>query len=217
MKELCSFLRPTSRLDIKSSALDAVLGLTGSEDGCKHLSDEVIQCLLNLTTDKDNAVISRDSYLAILNLSSFDDVSHKLVKLGVTERLLNLLMDGDSDPLLNTVCMILSNLTRSEPGAQEFFKCSSAKFSSLVDMFDKKDKKGSLDYIATIFSNVTQLEEARLLILNQQPPLLPRLLPYISYKDSLVRRGGIAGVLRNLCFEVGMCPIHWHVITILLT
>ena len=203
---LCSFLQLTSRLDVKSSALDTVLGLTGSEDGRTVITDEVMQCLLDLTTDKDG-IISRDSYLAILNLSSSEAASQKLIKLGVIKTLSDLLMNGHSQIHLNTICMILSNLTRSEIGAQEFFKCTAANFPVLVDIFDKRDETGVFDYLATILSNITQLEEARLLILDKELCILPRLLPYTVYKNSLVRRGGIAGALRNLCFEVGMCPI----------
>jgi len=32
-------------------------------------------------------------------------------------------------------------------------------------------------------------------------PLAQRLLPFTQYKESILRRGGVVGALRNCCFE----------------
>ncbi len=47
---------------------------------------------------------------------------------------------------------------------------------------------------------MTQLEDIRQLILKNDLILL-RLLPFISYSKSMIRRGGIIGAVKNLCFD----------------
>lgn len=32
--------------------------------------------------------------------------------------------------------------------------------------------------------------------------IIHKLLPFVEYKDSLVRRGGIVGTLKNCCFDI---------------
>lgn len=34
--------------------------------------------------------------------------------------------------------------------------------------------------------------------------LIQRFLPFTEYQDSLIRRGGIVGTLKNCCFDTGM-------------
>lgn len=37
--------------------------------------------------------------------------------------------------------------------------------------------------------------------MNKDQKILQRLLPFVEYKESTVRRGGIVGTLRNCCFD----------------
>ena len=58
------------------------------------------------------------------------------------------------------------------------------------------------NYIATVFSNISHLAEIREVFLDRDKCVLPHLQPY-TQSGSLTRRRGIAGLLRNLCFQVG--------------
>ena len=58
------------------------------------------------------------------------------------------------------------------------------------------------DYLATVFSNISHLAEIREVFLDRDKCVLPHLQPY-TQSGSLTRRRGIAGLLRNLCFQVG--------------
>ena len=209
LQDLARFLHPGTRLDLKTVALDYVLGLTGSEEGRSVIGkqDSILTLLLDLTQEKDQDT-SHSSYLAVLNLSGYEEFAAKFVKLNVIRRLLELLTASSPVPDADTICMILSNLTRTAEGTESFMVAldsmnGPATLNKLVDMFDKRDSSHGrpLHYLSSVFSNITSVSSARLMFLDKQICLLPRLLPYIQYQSSLVRRGGVVGLMRNLCFE----------------
>ena len=223
LQELLSFLSLNSRLDLKSTALTYILGLTGSEDGRALIKSNVaiVKLLVEMTTDVQPA-IAKDSNLVLLNLSSSKDVAEIMLALNIIPKLLSLLVNPDyahSD----AVCMTLSNLTQSEKGSELFVAAVMSSehaqreelisvatpdvptLYQLVDIFDRKgfNKNANFHYLATVFLNITQVSVARQLFLDQKKCILPRLVPYTQFYDSEIRRGGIVGLLRNLCFEVG--------------
>ena len=213
--ELEEFLSPSTRLDLKSTALDYVLGLTGSTDGVKLLRKDtrILKQLLEILTDTTQPLLSRDAHLAVLNASADAQIARHLVELDVVPRLLELAVDpewSDADKL----CMTLSNLTRGEAGSLAATHAltregGTVTLSKLVDIFGRVgySTHSNYDYLATVFSNISQIPLARQLFLDKEKCLLPRLLPH-TQSESLTRRGGIVGLLKNLCFQVGM----WRVV-----
>lgn len=210
MSELVGFLAPDTRADVQGTALEYFLGLTASDSGralVMQQGDTVLPQLCELTLHKVEC-ISRDAFLALLNLSAFQDAAKSLIKLNVIPKFLEIITqpsNSNADP----ACMILSNLTRDPDGAHLLTQllCSEEKptIEQLVDIFNSSDYNphAKLHHLATVFSNITQIPAARQLFLDQAKNFIPRLLPFLQYKDSLTRRGGIAGLMRNLCFEVG--------------
>lgn len=74
----------------------------------------------------------------------------------------------------------------------------------LVAIFTKigfNKKQQNLNYLAAVFSNLSQTPTFRSLVAKSETRLLPRLLPFIHHETSLIRRGGIAGLLKNICFD----------------
>lgn len=207
--ELFSFLTLNTRLDLKSTALEYVLGMTGSEEGRSFIkrNQDVLRLLLELTTDAQ-PLISRDAHLALLNLSAVDDVAEHLIDLEVIPRFLEFLVNPKWTHA-DKVCMILSNLTRQGKGAEAFVKAVTTdgkpSLYQLIDIFDRTgyNKDANFHYLGTVFSNVTQTSTARILFLDRSRCIIPRLLPYTQFQGSVIRRGGVVGLLRNLCFEVG--------------
>ena len=216
LQELCTFLQLDSRLDVKSSALNYILGLTAIDEGRGLIlqNDSVLQNLLDLTTDS-NHVISRDALLAVLNSTACDKIAMKLISMNVIPQFLSMLVDPNYGHT-NSLCMVLSNITRQEEGAKILSDLlisdnHPVSLSQLVDKFDKAvpgRRDDSVDYLATVFLNITQVLSARQAFLRKSPCLISHLLAYTQYQGSLIRRGGIIGLLRNLCFEVG-----WNICT----
>lgn len=214
IQEFLSFLTQDSRVDLKSASLQYVLGLTGSVEGRELIrsNPSLLKCLFDLLMDK-HLVISSDAHLCLLNLSSAEDISELILSLDVFPKLLELVADPKWNQA-DKVCMILSNLTRTEKGAEMFLKTitdsqpvssDAPRLHQLVDIFGHKDfnKAANFHYLATLFLNISQIPSARQLFLNHKLCIVPRLLPYTQFAGSPIRRGGVVGLLRNLCFEVG--------------
>lgn len=220
LPELLSFLSLDARLDVKCTALEYVLGLTGSESGRKWIKSnkDVVGRLMDLLSDRDE-IISRDAHLALVNLSADQELADCL--LSSIPRLLHHVQDPQWTHA-DELCTVLSNLSRSEAGAQGLFKVLRATENGggengdakqavgttlyhLVDIFDRWksfNKHANFHHMASIFLNLSQIQEARWLFLDQSKCILPKLLPYTHFNGSLIRRGGIAGLVKNLCFEI---------------
>ncbi len=218
IKELLTFMTLDSRADLKSAALQYVLGLTVSDEGKKliHSTSELLKCVFELLMDSEPAV-SSTAHVTILNLSSVDDIREVMLDLNVMSELLDLVVNSEWTHA-DKVCMILSNLTHTEKGAKEFVKClqddskdatSRHSLSQLADIFDHKgyNKNADFHYLATVFLNLSQVATVRVLFLDHRLCVLPRLLSYTQYAESSVRRGGVVGLLKNLCFQVGESAI----------
>ena len=209
--QLASFLKKDARVDLKISALTYILGLTGSSDGldCIYAHKEILlPALLELTEDGLDA-IANDSYLALVNIAANLRLARELVLLHVIPKLLTLLLDPKCT---DHVSMILSNLTRSSEGSKAVLDVlqsnnSNVQLHQLVGLFCT-NRTTKFHYMATVFSNISQLPSGRGLFLNPEQCVLQRLLPFMSFQDSLVRRGGIVGLVRNLCFETGIVAKH---------
>ena len=220
VKELLSFLSAGARLDIKCTALEYILGLTGSEDGREWIkaNGAVLERLLDLLEDK-NEVISKDAHLAIVNLSADRSIVESLV-----DHMPQLLcyLKQPQWTHADKICTILSNLSRDARGAGLLFEAltdaetggkpggeggkRNPTLCELVDIFDRWDsfnKRANFHYLASVFLNLSQLGDARQLFLDRSKCILPKLLPYTQFPESHIRRGGIVGLIKNICFEVG--------------
>lgn len=219
LEELASFLLPHDRLDVKCTAVEYVLGLSNSESGRNLIrsSRDVVDRIFDLMADKDG-VISKKAHLVIVNLSSDQNLEDELVRF--VPQFLHHLQDPQwvhADQL----CAILTNLSRTTTGAKSVMSTltkgmyvgteenppySTPTLYEVVDIFDRRTSFNSwaeFHYLASMFLNLSQLAEARLLFLDHSKCLLPRLLPYTQFHDSSIRRGGIVGLCKNLCFEIG--------------
>lgn len=216
IQELLTFMTLDSRLDLKSAALQYVLGLTVSDEGKKLVNStpDLVKCVFELLLDSEPAV-SSTAHVTILNLSSTDDIRNAMLDIDVIPKLLDLTIDPEWTHA-DKVCMILSNLTHSERGAKEFVKAlqndatSKNTLHQLADIFDRKEynKNADFHYLATVFLNLSRVATVRDLFLNSELCVLPRLLPYTQYAESSVRRGGVVGLIKNLSFQVGMSTIQ---------
>lgn len=59
-------------------------------------------------------------------------------------------------------------------------------------------------FAGPILSNISQVAESRELFCKTDSGLLNRLIPFVKYDDSIVRRGGIIGLIRNICFDTSL-------------
>ncbi|XP_056336447.1 protein HGH1 homolog [Danio aesculapii] len=206
-KDLLSFLTLEMRADVKGQATGYILGLTGNRDGCRYLQSkpDFLKALVTLTSDPSIAIV-KDCFHALINLSADETLHQPLVKeTDILSKLIPKLQDPEF-MFSDRICTILSNLSRHEHTCRDVFKALrelNVGLDRLVEIFCTEgfNKKASLHYLAPLLSNLTQLPEARHFILDKDRCVIQRLLPYTQYEESITRRGGVVGTLRNCCFD----------------
>nr|XP_057911020.1 protein HGH1 homolog isoform X1 [Doryrhamphus excisus]XP_057911021.1 protein HGH1 homolog isoform X1 [Doryrhamphus excisus] len=204
--ELLSFLAPGTRPDVKGHTTDYILGLSGHRDGCRFLRSkpDLISALFALTSDPSIAIV-KDCYHILINLSA-DETLHQVLMndVNVVPVLLKNVMDPYF-PFSDQICSILSNLTRHKKTCKSLFQLlqEGVGLAQLVDIFctEGYNKNANFHYLAPLLSNLTQLPEARLFLMDKDRCVIQRLLPFTQFQASVVRRGGVIGVLRNCCFD----------------
>ena len=116
--------------------------------------------------DDKQSSIATDASLALINLSSDEDVIPALVdhtNSDIIDSMLKVISDPEHD-LADPACMFLSNITRNPQGSQQVFEKMLPSFDRYVDIFcqEKYNKKGAkLHYFAAVFSNLSQIPEMR--------------------------------------------------------
>lgn len=124
--------------------------------------------------------------------------------------------------------MLLCNLTREKNHANsvyEAFSDQTKTLESLIKLFMTRDVKNetNFDYISYLLSNLCQLHEVRMLVINDliknnnnnnrnsflfiyrwlmDSDNLQKLLPFLCH-DSQIRRAGVIMTIKNCCFELG--------------
>ncbi|KAM3909880.1 protein HGH1 homolog [Leptodactylus fuscus] len=203
--EFLSFLSPGTRADVKSQALEYVLGVSATPEGRRSLCDVpgLLRAVLDVTSDPSPPV-AQDSYHILVNLTS-DPCSHRAL-LDIPA-LLPALTERLTDPhyvYADSVCTALCNLSREETSCRAVVATLSVQgLNKLLEMIcsPKYNAVAPLHYLGPLMCNLTQLSEGRSFILDRNRCVLQRLLPYTHLQGSVVRRGGLVGILRNCCFS----------------
>ncbi|KAJ8949189.1 hypothetical protein NQ318_021682 [Aromia moschata] len=221
LKELIKFVQIGARLDLKVAAVEHILGLTGTEDGIKVIIDlsQLLVSLISLLDDQ-NLPVAKDASLCLINISANEKGATVLLDVDVNkdcpplqtppENIVNQTLKHIFNPessLADQCCMILSNLSRPSHLIQkvvDLTEKSGKTFDEIINIFTKKqyNRKGAkLNYLGPVLSNLSQSHQVRMYILDKDKCVIQRLLPFTEYADSVVRRGGIVGTLKNCCFE----------------
>lgn len=171
-----------------------------------------------MSTTDPVELLAKDACQILVNLSADEKAAELLLKssprnldgTGLIQLCLKNILDSNSS-LSDIYSMILSNLTRPdtlvEEVIEELISNSSEALEILIACFTKPDfnkQNQNLDHLASVFSNITQSSKGRHLICEKDSRLVHRLLPFISYEKSLTRRQGIAGMLKNICFDTSL-------------
>ncbi|CAK9236061.1 unnamed protein product [Sphagnum jensenii] len=207
LEDLVNFLKSPSP-QLRKAAVDIVQGLTGSQDGIHNLSPrahDFFPPLLHLLGDKQE--IAQLAAEALVNLSSDWKLSQGLVAAGAVEKVMGFL--GKPGYGCNKLLvMLLVNITQLESGAEHLLqegdeKVTGLHVSRLVRFFVRSSGSNEVDeyeHVGAILVNITRLETGRKLLLNASKGLFRQILPQIDSR-SVVRRQGVAGAVRNCCFE----------------
>uniref|UniRef100_A0A1B6D1Q7 Protein HGH1 homolog n=2 Tax=Clastoptera arizonana TaxID=38151 RepID=A0A1B6D1Q7_9HEMI len=164
----------------------------------------VVGCkiLINISADEEGAskLYSYDDLLSTSELKQ----DYKGLIPSICDFILNV-----ESIVADAACMLLSNLTRSNLLASKCWSQLTVTRNKIVDQFlvafctISFNKSGCmLDYLGPVFSNLSQIKEFRCYLLNKKGCGIEKLLPFTEYSESIVRKGGVIGVLRNCSFDI---------------
>ena len=227
MEELITFLNPKSpRPDIIIVALQHVLGMSASEEGLNSLKDlakangdvqknlfrTLLSHLVGLLSSKQNP-ISKDSSLTLINLTAKQELVPYALDLycdfdkPLSVELWKKVEDKES-PVADQACMILSNLTHESKNCSRVYNeltGENVSLDKIITVFCNEsynNKGANLHYLSPFISNLSQVADARKQLVDKDNPvIISKLLAFVEYKTSHVRRGGVIGTLRNCCFD----------------
>ena len=227
MEELITFLNPESpRPDIIIVALQHVLGMSASEEGLNSLKDlatangdveknlfrTLLSHLVGLLSSKQNP-ISKDSSLTLINLTAKQELVPYALDLycdfdkPLSVELWKKVEDKES-PVADQACMILSNLTHESKNCSRVYNeltGENVSLDKIISVFCNEsynNKGANLHYLSPFISNLSQVADARKQLVDKDNPvIISKLLAFVEYKASHVRRGGVIGTLRNCCFD----------------
>ncbi|XP_030376306.1 protein HGH1 homolog [Scaptodrosophila lebanonensis] len=222
VKELIQFMQPNQRLDLKAVALTHVLGLTGSAEGKAAILslDDMLIAIFGLTHDS-NQTVAKDAVLSLINLTAEEAGAIKIFDLAKqTKPIFPLINEAiqhicdEQAELADAWSMVLSNMTRVESLVHEILDTlerdeqTLPKLAKVFAQLDYNKKKSKLHYLGPIFCNLTQTPRGRELCCHSKYQLLEKLLPFASYEENVVRRGGTIGIIKNICFD----PVYHDII-----
>lgn len=200
-------LHKSTRLEVRLTASSNITALTGSDEGRLFIrQNRPLMEALFATLNDPNALIQKDAMNSLVNLSSDEVFNHiVLEKYNILPTLVRCITVARS-PFADKASSILSNMTRNEIAAKKVFKDLEKHLPLLLGIYTKlnyntcETVKNHLDYIGQVFANLTQCEEGRNFLLDQDQLRIQKLLPFISH-ESLARRGSICIILKNVCFK----------------
>lgn len=209
LTDVLGYLSVNSRVDVKSLALEYLLGLTGSADGVKFIENnlKLVENVLQLLGDNSPGV-QKQACAFLLNASASQKVARNLENCETFQLILPQIIDKDCI-FADKACMLLSNLTRSERGCelclQSIDRTTHYSLQKIFEILcnEKYNQCVELHHLAVFLSNMSRLKAVRMFLLDKTNRRMLKILPYVSLKDSVVRRKGIVGILRNCCFEYG--------------
>lgn len=229
--ELVSFLKDDKSV-VRKGAVDAVLGLSASDEGRALLNGtKVVDGLKRLLGDR--ADIAESAVSALVNLS----VEPALLEAILSSKIVAGLMDGLRDPdctYKRGILMLLTNISQTPEGCDQLMQKGAAggalvglHFRRLVQMFVTSGKQPApgassfggftvgnnaasdeLEYSGSIVHNVTQLPEARAILLEPERGIFAALMPQLQARNPLRRRAA-AGILRNCCAHTDAASVEY--------
>ncbi|KAL3336957.1 hypothetical protein AABB24_029569 [Solanum stoloniferum] len=206
LEELIGFLSSPSP-PVKKIAVDIVRDYTGSEDGLESLgkySNVVLPSLSRLLGEKK--VVSEPAAQALVNLSQKPELAGKMVEMHMVRTSMETLYKQDCE-IISLLIMLLVNLTQLDAGIDSLLQSADEKMHGLYVMklvrsFCSSSCDGKVDpfeHVASVLVNISKKEHGRKLLLDQKRCLLKQIVRNDS--KSLLRKRGVAGTIRNCCFE----------------
>ncbi|CAM9001212.1 unnamed protein product [Rhodiola kirilowii] len=195
LEELLEFLSSPSP-QVKKAAVDIVQGLTGSDEGIKSLasySGVMLPALSRLVGDKKE--FAEPAAEALVNLSQNSNLVTKMVEGGMVKGAMELLYKQGCS-ITKLLVMLLVNLTQSEAGIASLLQVEDEKMQGLYVMKLVRVAIAARSLMIMIDDCIKRYIPRRY----RSRGLFKQILRQFDTTSS-VRKKGVAGTIRNCCFE----------------
>ncbi|KAI6247632.1 hypothetical protein HI914_04366 [Erysiphe necator] len=168
---------------------------------------------------RDYKQISKNALTILMNLSQDSEVQKLLTCNDDFLQTLFKQLANPNEPNIAEITMLLSNLSKNDKFKRKFlnqnlvskpYLSAGKPIDFILDIFvkgtiDSKDQVSNYDYLSYVFSDLAILPEIRKHLLTPQSydQIIPfsKLIVFTSH-ESRIRRLGVAGAIKNVCFEV---------------
>ncbi|MED6180255.1 hypothetical protein PIB30_008755 [Stylosanthes scabra] len=207
LEELVSFLSSPSP-QLTKAAVDIVRGLTGSDEGMHSLakySNAVLPSLSRLLNAPKE--VSEPAAEALVNLSQYSNLAAEMVRNGMVKTAMEVLYKPESS-ITRLLVMLLVNLTQLDAGSASLLQTEDDKVHGLYVMklvrsfcrTTHEDHDDPFEHVGSILVNISKQQAGRQLLLDPKRGLLKQIIRQFD-SNSLLRKKGVSGTIRNCCFE----------------
>uniref|UniRef100_A0A452XP80 Protein HGH1 homolog n=1 Tax=Aegilops tauschii subsp. strangulata TaxID=200361 RepID=A0A452XP80_AEGTS len=203
LDELIDFLSNSSP-QVRGAAADIVRGLTGDSDGLRSLAaraDRALPALLRLLASVGAGGAGEAAADSLVNLSQDGDLAARLVVLGAVAAAMDVMVKrgGEQPKLARSLVMLLVNLTQVGDEKVQGLYVAKLVRSFCRSSCDSEDED-IFEHIASILVNISKVEAGRRILMEPKRGLLKQIIGQFDSTNQL-RKKGVAGTIRNCCFE----------------
>ena len=206
--DLVGFLK-SDRADLCLAAVKAVAAVTDEDDLEKLVKYGAVTPLCKLISRSETAELAMDSLLRLSSEApSFSNqTAHDMFEAGIVNRVLEVLFDKSKKKpkFVNAALAVLLNTTRTEAGAvallgPEDYSRPLPLLARFLLPTQPDEEIDQWQHFGGILMNLTQIEGGRKFVARISTKILEKILPQLRSKN-VFRRRGIAGTVKNLCFD----------------
>ncbi|KAM3406311.1 hypothetical protein ACQJBY_000412 [Aegilops geniculata] len=203
LDELIDFLSNGSP-QVRGAAADIVRGLTGDSDGLRSLAaraDRALPALLRLLASVGAGGAGEAAADSLVNLSQDGELAARLVVLGAVAAAMDVMVKrgGEQPKLARSLVMLLVNLTQVGDEKVQGLYVAKLVRSFCRSSCDSEDED-IFEHIASILVNISKVEAGRRILMEPKRGLLKQIIGQFDSTNQL-RKKGVAGTIRNCCFE----------------
>jgi len=206
--DLVGFLK-SDRADLCMAAVKAVADVTDEDDLEKLVKCGAVTPLCKLISRSETAEMAMDCLLRLSSEApSFSNqTAHDMFEAGIVNRVLEVVFDKSKKKpkFINSALAVLLNTTRTEAGAvallgPEEYSRPLPLLARFLLPIQPDEEIDQWQHVGGILMNLTQIEGGRKFVARISTKVLEKILPQLRSKN-VFRRRGIAGTLKNLCFD----------------
>lgn len=201
--QLIEFLDNTNP-EVQALAAEHISGLSEDSSFVEFVKSNLTVLDKIISKAETSLICANHTMSALINLSRDAAISGHLEQLFLPY-ILSLIVNK-SYPMADLSAMLLSNITKRESAVDSLLGLrlnGTPVLEVLLDIFCQSrsyNKDADFHFLASVFADITRIQEGRLFFVVEDAKYLKDLLPFTTH-DNLIRKGGCTSAIKNCCFE----------------